>query len=103
MKALRFIMLFIITGSLTSKAQSTIDSIQFFIDDKPLDATLITDINKLLDEKMKGGEMPATFVCNWVDSTEIREDIRINARGQFRRSYCYIPPLRLNFHNATSP
>jgi hypothetical protein len=103
MKIQFLILVSLLSINLTLKGQSPIDSVQFFLDEKPLDVTLIVDLNKLLNEKQKGNEMKATFKCNLPDSSVISEEIRINARGKFRRSYCYIPPLRLSFHNTTSP
>jgi len=104
MKLLRcFILLQLVTTSIFSQAQS-IDSIQFFIDENPLKVTLETDVNKLLVEKMKDNyTQPATFTCTLPDSSVVSEEIRINARGIMRRDYCFTPPLRLSFHNSTSP
>jgi hypothetical protein len=96
-------LLYLVTISIFLHAQS-IDSVQFFIDENPLQATLATDINKLLNEKMKDNYFQqATFACTLPDSSTVSEEIRINARGIFRRNYCFMPPLRLSFHNATSP
>ena len=46
--------------------------------------------------------LPATFSCKIADST-IAEQIRVIARGHVRREVCYLPPIKLNFHNNTSP
>jgi len=71
---------------------------------KRLNVTLATDIGKLLNSKMKTDYFQkATFSYKAADSSVVDEEINLNARGQFRRGYCYIPPLRLNFHNTTSP
>jgi len=102
-QSLYFLLLFFV-GNSVLRAQTPIDSVQFFIDQTPFDVTLTTDIGKLLNQKMKTDYyQKATFSCKLSDSAEINEEININARGQFRRSYCYIPPLRLNFRNSTSP
>lgn len=96
--------LLLITFNIILRAQTRIDSVQFFMDETPLNVTLTTDIGKLLNAKMKSDYFQkATFSCKLPDSSTVNEEININARGQFRRSYCYIPPLRLNFHNSTSP
>jgi hypothetical protein len=97
------LLLHLIAATIVLHAQS-IDSVQFFIDENPLQATLATDITKLLNEKMKDNYFQqATFSCTLSDSSTVSEEIRINARGIFRRSYCFMPPLRLSFHNTTSP
>jgi hypothetical protein len=94
----------LLTGTIGLRAQSHIDSLQFFVDDSAFDVTLTTDITKLLNEKLKTDYyQTALFSCSLPDSTVINEQININARGNFRRGYCYMPPLRLNFHNSTSP
>ena len=52
----------------------------------------------------KGEEVyqPASISCRFPDSSTVDENIRIAARGHFRRETCTIPPLLLNFHNETS-
>ena len=99
-----FCVLLLIACNIFLRAQTRIDSIQFFMDETPFNVTLATDITKLLNTKMKADYFQkATFSYKLPDSSSANEEININARGQFRRSYCYIPPLRLNFHNTTSP
>src|SRR5882724_1444730 len=39
----------------------------------------------------------------YTDSVLISEEIAMTKRGLFRRANCYVPPLKLNFKNATSP
>lgn len=82
-----------------SEAQKRIDEKKFFVDDTPVKATLTTDLSTLINTKMKPKPMKAVFT--YVDSAgeNISEDIIINARGQFRRSECYVPPLKLDFKN----
>ena len=101
----KIILLLIISvpaGSFWVQAQS-IDSIQFFTDDKAIEMTLTTDIRNLQTEKKMNVYQPASIVLNLPDNTLISEGIRLCARGHFRRDYCKIPPLLLNFHNPTSP
>jgi hypothetical protein len=85
------------------KANNAINSKQFFIDETPLNATLKTDIGNLFRKGPKTEQMKAVFSCKLPDSTMVSEEIRIHSRGHFRHDYCNIPPLKLNFHNATSP
>jgi hypothetical protein len=89
-------------GSFLAQAQS-IDSIQFFMDDRAIEMTLTTDIRNLQTEKKLNVYQPASVVLNFPDNTLVSEGIRLCARGHFRRDYCKIPPLLLNFHNPTSP
>jgi len=104
MKQLKW-MLFLsfISNCLAVNAQTPVDSIKFFTDDKLIDMTLTTDIKKLQSEKKLEVYQPASVTCRFPDSSVINEDIRVYARGHFRRDLCTIPPLMLNFHNPTSP
>jgi hypothetical protein len=101
----KIIWLFILSlpaGSFLVQAQS-IDSIQFFMDDRAIEMTLTTDIRNLQTEKKLNVYQPASVVLNFPDNTLVSEGIRLCARGHFRRDYCKIPPILLNFHNPTSP
>jgi hypothetical protein len=105
MKKIKYYLLAtLLVGSLWARAQAfPIDSIKFFKDEGLIDMTLTTDIRKL--QTVKGEEIyqEATVSCRFPDSTIVDEQIRIAARGHFRREFCNIPPLLLNFHNPTSP
>ncbi len=79
-----------------------IDKVQIFEDESPWDVTLSMDMGTLLKTKSKPEYIPATFTCKINDSI-ISEEIRIIARGNVRREICYMPPIKLNFHNSTSP
>ena len=101
----KIIWLFIISlpaGCSLLQAQP-IDSVQFFTDDRVVEMTLTTDIRNLQTEKKLNVYQPASVVVNFPDNTLISEGIRLCARGHFRRDYCKIPPILLNFHNPTSP
>ena len=80
-----------------------IDSIKFFADEGLIDMTLTTDLKKLQTEKKLEVYQDASVVMRFRDSSVISEDIRLYARGHFRRENCNIPPIMLNFHNPTSP
>ncbi|MBS1598651.1 MAG: hypothetical protein JST75_10545 [Bacteroidetes bacterium] len=96
---------FLIVQSQIIVAQSAhyIDKEKFFLDDKPVEATLVTDLGNIMSTKSKTEYQDATLTCKLPDSAAFTEGIRIRARGEFRRKTCYIPSLRLNFHNTTSP
>ena len=89
--------------TLQVSSQSAIDSVQFFLDEQPLAVTLSTDLGNLLSGKIKDDYQAATFACKLPDSSFVKEEIRLNARGHSRRQICDIPPIRLLFRNATSP
>ena len=104
MKSLRLLLfLFLACFSITVKSQAAFDSVQFFLDEQPLNITLTTDMGAILYRKIKDGPQDATFSCVLPDSTVVTEAIRIQARGHMRRTICDIPPLKFNFKNPTSP
>ncbi|HEX7847272.1 MAG TPA: hypothetical protein VF476_15840 [Chitinophagaceae bacterium] len=88
----------------TVSAQSKpVDSIAFFLDDKPIELTISTDIRNLLNKRAKREYQPADITMRFPDSSTIKEQIRIQTRGIYRLNNCYMPSLMLNFRNPTSP
>jgi hypothetical protein len=79
-----------------------IDPVKFFETNDVMEARLSMDIGKLTRTSSKPEFLPATFSCKIADST-ISEQIRVIARGHVRKEVCYLPPIKLNFHNNTSP
>ncbi len=95
---------FLLAGSIWVKAQtSPVDSIKFFTDEGLIELTLTTDIKVL--QTVQGEEMyqDASVSFRFPDSSVIDEKIRVAPRGHYRREFCTIPPLLLNFHNPASP
>ena len=97
------LVVFFLINVFVSQAQAPIDSIKFFTDESLIDMTLTTDIRKLQTEKKLNVYQPANVIARMPDSSIVTEDIRLYARGHFRRETCTVPPLMLNFHNPTSP
>lgn len=91
-----------LSACLFSQAQQ-VDSIKFFTDETPVNIDITTDIKQLQTSKGEDVYQPADVVFRFADSTIITEKIRVAARGHFRRGFCNIPPMLLNFHNTTSP
>lgn len=85
-------------------AAQQVDSVKFFTDEQLIETTLTTDIRALQNQKAGVEELqPATIKMKFQDGTEIEEAIQAGPRGNFRRGYCRIPPIRLQFRNATAP
>ena len=105
MKKIKYFLfaLFLVSNLIVKAQTSPIDSIRFFTDEGLIDMTLTTNIRELQKEKGEEIYQDAAVSCRFPDSSVIDEKIRIAARGHFRRGYCDIPPLLLNFHNASSP
>src|SRR5260221_3131681 len=103
MKKIKWLFIISLLASCFASQAQSLDSVKFFAEDKLLEMTLNTDIRNLQTEKKLNAYQPANVELRFPDSTVISEGIRLCARGHFRRDYCKIPPILLNFHNPTSP
>jgi hypothetical protein len=101
-KILLIAVTFVYAGFLPQGRAQKVDEVKFFEEDSIINAKLVMDISKFLKSASKPAYMPATFTCTIADSV-ISEEIRIEARGNVRRQICYMPPIKMNFHNSTSP
>jgi len=71
--------------------------INLFGKENPIHFTLKADFRKFRREKFKGKYQKAKLIYKINGSTEINKDVRIKARGEFRRRHCSFPPIRLNW------
>jgi hypothetical protein len=79
----------------------TIDtSADIFDEEGPMHLTLTLDIKKYQREKMKGEYMPAHFLYQFNDTLQLEKNVRIKARGKFRRNHCNLAPFWLNIRKA---
>lgn len=83
--------------------QPVIDSIRFFEEEGLIEMTLETDLRELMKVSTKENTQPAAIRMRFPDSTLADGTITVSARGNFRRSYCKIPPLSLQFRNSSAP
>lgn len=74
--------------------------IDIFEDPRPMEITLTLDLKKYQREKFEGEYMPVHFLYEFNDSIRIEKDMRIKARGQFRREHCTFAPFWLNIRKA---
>ncbi len=105
MKYLRFRLL-VISVSLLAALQTSaqqVDSLKFFADEPLIEMDLTTDIKSLQTENGQDVFQPATVKMKFPDGVVIDEAIQVGPRGKFRRDYCRIPPIMMQFRNATSP
>jgi len=80
-------------------AQPIVDRGQFFTDTATIQATLTVNMERLQANRQKQGyRIPANFSCK-LNGVAINDEIALETRGQFRRSVCYIPPLKLIFNS----
>jgi hypothetical protein len=75
----------------------TAKKIKLFKEDQPLQLSILTDMRELIGEKEKAEFQKATVTLKLPDNTEYKDDVELRARGNFRREYCYVPSLMLNF------
>jgi hypothetical protein len=78
----------------------TVQTENFFGSDIPLEMTLKYDISAFVKNKQKGEYLDAELMVNYKDKP-VTKNIRIKARGNFRRGQCAFPPLFLNFKTDT--
>ncbi|HKK42305.1 MAG TPA: hypothetical protein VJ963_07845 [Bacteroidales bacterium] len=72
-------------------------SFALFKEDKPIETTLVFDLTSYIRNKPKDGYIKASITFHLSDKDSISRDIRLKTRGIFRKSYCYYPPIELNF------
>jgi len=103
MKKIKWLLLVVFAASFSYLRAQKIDSVKFFTDEAIVNMTLTTDIPKL--QKTKGEDMfqEATVSFSFPDSITVEEPVVVAPRGHFRRDYCYIPPIMVDFSNAGSP
>ncbi len=79
----------------------TIDtSVDIFDDNEPMRITLTFDIKQYQREKSKGEYMPVHFLYQFNDSVYLEKEMRLKARGNFRRNFCSLAPFWLNIRKA---
>lgn len=97
----------ILLSSFTLCAQTLtekIDEVQFFADQSILEVTLMMDLKNMMVNKLKEGEkFHARFTAKFEDNSEVSGPVTLEVRGKYRRQNCYLPPLKINFKNETSP
>lgn len=95
--------LYVLVFSLNLPAQTPINAVEFFKDDRPLNITITTDIGLLLSGKLKDQVIKSKFSVKLPDADSINEEIDLTARGHMRRSICNVPPIGLSFTSKGSP
>jgi len=79
----------------------TIDtSMDIFETEDPMKITLTLDLKKFQKEKFKGEYMPVQFLYEFNDTLVLEKEMRMKARGAFRRSHCSLAPFWLNIRKA---
>ncbi len=77
-----------------------VEAQHFFQDTTTIEITIRSDFKKFRKEKYKGENQKAQLIYVNEKGDSTTKDIKIEARGNFRKSYCYYPPIKLNFKKA---
>ncbi|WP_347839238.1 hypothetical protein [uncultured Draconibacterium sp.] len=75
----------------------TLSNHHFFENHDPLKISLKYDISAFIRHKSKGEYLPAELKIYTSQQDSIHKNIRLKARGNFRRGHCFFPPIYLNF------
>lgn len=79
------------------------DSFDLFAAEEILPVTLRFDFQQLIKEKFEDQYQPCQISFQLSESEVIETDIQLKPRGNFRRKFCYLPPIRLDFEASSSP
>lgn len=71
-------------------------SLDLFGETQPMHITLTLDLKQYQREKFKGKYMPVHFRYQLNDSLFLEKDLRLKARGKFRRNHCSLAPFWLD-------
>lgn len=80
-----------------SEVADTVPNIDIFGNDDLLQITLKYDITSFIREKHKGEYLDSELTIHYKDNSPVVKNIRLKARGNFRRGQCMFPPIYLNF------
>jgi hypothetical protein len=86
-----------LAGQVLGEVSDTVQVADFFESDDVLKATLKYDITSFIKNKTKGEYLDAELQIFYDENNPVTKNIRIKARGNFRRGQCTFPPLFLNF------
>ena len=75
------------------------EEFDLFQNDEILEITLESDFKQFIRDKNKDQYQEALLHFPLNDSTTVRRVVRIKPRGQFRKKYCFVPPIKLNFNH----
>ena len=86
-----------IAGQMLGEVSDTVQTENLFDSDVPLKITLKYDITSFVKNKSKAEYIDAELQVFYNENQPITKNIRIQARGNFRKGQCYFPPLAFNF------
>jgi hypothetical protein len=75
-------------------------SVDLFEEQAPMKITLTLNLKEFQRTKYKGEYIPASFTYQINDTLRLEKNMRIKARGNFRKNYCQFAPYWLNIKKA---
>ena len=97
-----FLGLFLLNGIISIGQSTMVDSLKFFTDEQIIEMKLTTDIRGLQTQKGDNVFQEGSVEMKFHDGTVSTEKIQVGARGKFRRGFCRIPPMMINFRTPGS-
>jgi len=73
------------------------DEYDLFQNDEVLEIVLESDFKQFIRDKNKDQYQEALLHVPLNDTLVVKRVVRIKPRGQFRKKYCSVPPIKLNF------
>lgn len=73
-----------------------VEEFDLFNDTNPIRFSITTDFKVLIKNKDSDDPRDASFAYFLNDTILVESQMKINPRGNFRRNYCALPPLKLN-------
>jgi len=81
--------------------QDTLEVYQDLFDIKePLILTLKLNLKEFQKTKYKENYHPAELTCHVSETFEVKHEVRVKSRGEFRKGFCIYPPVWLNIRLA---
>ncbi len=75
-------------------------SVDMFKGNEPLEMTLTFDVKKYIRTKHSEDYIPVDLLLHFNDSIDIKKEVRIKSRGNFRKASCIFAPFWLNIKKA---
>jgi len=100
-----FFSLLIVATNITSLTGQPVNVPKYdvFGEDDVLEITLRSDFKQFIKNKMTEDDQPAQISMILYDTMKIEMDLKIKARGNSRRTVCYMPPILLDFPKKDVP
>jgi len=96
-------LIFISVLTKTAPAQKHVKKSTFFSDTAMLNATLTFNMKNISAKRNKVGFIFAgIFACKLADSISVNDPVSLEIRGHFRRGYCDVVPLKIDFRGDPS-